>query len=158
MLLQKDVICIKIFCHVFFHPWMKNIHSNLNQIVSKRNKETSNDSKKSHPYIHEWENNKDITMYVSRNKKFLQSEIYSPQRWMKFLQQQMNQVLSKRNHESSSDSNAYHRCIHVDVHHHKVKKEASANVNNQLRASFTRLYHAPRGMKWFLICILDIES
>ena len=38
---------------------------------------------------------------------------------MKFLQHQMNQVLSNKKHESSSDSNAFHRCIHVDVYHEK---------------------------------------
>ena len=34
--------------------------------------------------------------------------------------------------ESSSDSDAYHRYIHVDVHHHKVTKDAAENVNNNV--------------------------
>ena len=64
------------------------------------------------------------------NKNVPQSYPSSPKCQMKFLQHQINQVLSKKNHESSSDSNAYHRCIHVYVHHHKVTKDSATNVNN----------------------------
>ena len=48
----------------------------------------------------------------------------------------MNQVLSKKTHESSSDSNSYHRCIHVDVHNHKVTKDATENINKNVLQPF----------------------
>ena len=60
-------------CIISSKEWMKNLHSNMNQIMIKKNKETSNDSKKSHPYIHKWLNHKDITMYVAGNKNVLPS-------------------------------------------------------------------------------------
>ena len=58
---------------------------------------------------HEYVYHHEITEDVSSNTNVPQSYPSSLKCWMKFLQHQMNQVLSKKNHESSSDSNAYHR-------------------------------------------------
>ena len=95
---------------------------------------TSSGSNNPHQYTHEYVYHHEITEDedVSSNNNVPQTYPSSPKCWMKFLQHQMNQVLSKSNHESSSDSNAYHRCIHVDVHHHKVTKDATVNVNNNV--------------------------
>ena len=93
---------------------------------------TSSVSKKSHQYTHEYVYHPEITEDVDANNNVPQSYPSSPNYSMKFLQHQMNQVLSKKSHESSSDSNEHHRCTHVDVYNHNVTKDAAENVNNMV--------------------------
>ena len=87
---------------------------------------TSSGSKKYHQYTHEYVYHHEITKDVSTNDNVPQLYPFSPKFWMKFVQHQMNQVLSKENHESLSDSNEHHRCIHLDVYNHNVNKDAAA--------------------------------
>ena len=91
---------------------------------------TSSGSNNPHQYTHEYVYHHEITEDVFSNNNFSQLYPSSPKCRMKFLQHQMNQVLIKKNHESSSDSNKYHRWIHIDVYHHNVTKYFDENVNN----------------------------
>ena len=93
---------------------------------------TSSVSKKSNQNTHEYVYHHEIKEDVVSNNNVPQSYPSSPNCWMKFLQHQMNQVLSKKNHESSSDSYEHHRCTHADVYNHNVKKDAAENVNNMV--------------------------
>ena len=119
-------------CVLSSKKWMKNLHQNLNQLKSQENMDTSSGSKKSHQYIHEYVYHKEITKDFTSNNNVLQSYTSSPKCWTKFLQHQMNQVLSKKNHVSSSDSNEHHSCTHVDVYNHNVNKNSSTNLNNMV--------------------------
>ena len=91
---------------------------------------TSIVSKKSHQYTHQYVYYQEITEGFATNNNVFQSYPSSPKCWMKFFQHQMNQVLSKKNHGPSSDSNEHHRCTHVDVYDHNVNKDAAENLNN----------------------------
>ena len=93
---------------------------------------TSSGSEKSHQYTHEYVYHHKIIEDVSSNNNFPQSYPSSPKCPMKFLQHQMNQVSSNKDHESSNDSNGYHRCIHVDVHHQKVTRNGAENLNKNV--------------------------
>ena len=115
---------------------MKNLHQNLNQLRSKENMKASSGSKKSHQHTHEYVYQHEITKDVASNNNVIQSYISSPKCGMKFLQHQMDQARSKENHESPSDSSEYHRCIHFDVYHHNLIRDASANVTNMVLYSF----------------------
>ena len=93
---------------------------------------TSICSKKSHQYTHEYVYQHEIRKDVASKNNVIQSYIYSLMCGMKFLQHQMDQARSKENHESPSDSSENHRCTHVDVYNHNVKKDADENVNNMV--------------------------
>ena len=56
-------------CVLSSNKGMKNLHQNLNQIRSKENMKTSNGSKKSHQYTHEYVYHHNVTKDATTNVK-----------------------------------------------------------------------------------------